>query len=80
MPLAARHRSQEKVSADKLNEYLMEERTVPIVIDFYATWCGPCVILAQELERVRGPTRVLQISRICTPNRTRPYLYQYPYP
>ncbi len=24
-----------------------------LIIDFYATWCGPCVLLAKELEEVR---------------------------
>jgi len=24
----------------------------PTVIDFFATWCGPCLLLAQELEKV----------------------------
>ena len=24
-----------------------------MVIDFFATWCGPCVLLASELEKVK---------------------------
>ena len=27
-------------------------RDRPIIIDFFATWCGPCVMLAKELEQV----------------------------
>lgn len=26
------------------------KRDVPLIVDFYATWCGPCVLMAQELE------------------------------
>lgn len=27
-------------------------REKPLIIDFYATWCGPCVMLSKELEQV----------------------------
>lgn len=33
-------------------------RDRPLIIDFYATWCGPCVLLAQELETVRSSVAV----------------------
>jgi len=41
----------QKVSAEEL-EVALAERGVPLIVDFYATWCGPCVLLAKELEQV----------------------------
>lgn len=40
------------MSAEEIQELVKGERNVPLVIDFYATWCGPCVLMAQELEMV----------------------------
>lgn len=43
---------QKKLSATEIQELVKGERTVPLIIDFYATWCGPCILMAQELEMV----------------------------
>lgn len=42
----------EKLTAEEL-EVAIQERNKPLIIDFYATWCGPCLLLAKELEEVR---------------------------
>ncbi|KAH7548587.1 hypothetical protein ACOSP7_031888 [Xanthoceras sorbifolium] len=39
-----------KKTAEEIQELVRGERNVPLIIDFYATWCGPCILMAQELE------------------------------
>ncbi|XVF00226.1 hypothetical protein REPUB_Repub03eG0266800 [Reevesia pubescens] len=48
-----------KMSAQEIEELVRGERSVPIIIDFYATWCGPCILMAQELEMVSYFTQFL---------------------
>jgi len=56
--------AQQKVSGKELEALLSEERQMPIVIDFYATWCGPCILLAKQLEEVRAQGTLLYCTLI----------------
>jgi thiol-disulfide isomerase/thioredoxin len=43
---------QKKISAQEIKELMKGERNVPLIIDLYATWCGPCILMDQEIEMV----------------------------
>ncbi|MBE9203947.1 thiol reductase thioredoxin [Synechocystis salina LEGE 06099] len=55
----------------------------PVLVDFYATWCGPCQMMAPILEQVGSHLRQqLQVVKIDTdryprsPPSTKSSLYQ----
>jgi thiol-disulfide isomerase/thioredoxin len=54
----------EKLDAEQL-EVAIQERNKPLIIDFYATWCGPCLLLAKELEQVSVMSAQLPHDTAC---------------
>lgn len=59
---------------------LLSSAETPVLVDFYATWCGPCQIMAQVLEQVKdqlaGQVQIVKIDTDKYPNLASQYLIQ----
>lgn len=50
-------------------EEMIAESDLPLLIDFYAPWCGPCQMMAKILEQVNAQMRDrLRVVKINTDN------------
>lgn len=53
-----KHISENEFEREVLNEDKL------VVVDFFATWCGPCKMLAPILEEVQGELKEVKIVKI----------------
>lgn len=66
-----------KVATDENFEELVLRSDKPVVVDFWATWCGPCRMVAPEMEKLAakydGKVQVVKVDVDANPGLSRTY-------
>jgi thioredoxin 1 len=69
-------RSTAAVTDDSFSDDVLSSST-PVLVDFWATWCGPCKMVAPVLEEIAtekaGELRVVKLDVDANPNTARDF-------
>ena len=51
------------INKDNFEKEVMQS-TVPVLIDFFASWCGPCKMLSPTIEQIAEDAKNFKVCKI----------------
>ena len=51
------------LTLDNFEQEVMQART-PVVVDFWASWCGPCMMLSPVMEELDGELPQIKFCKV----------------
>ncbi len=56
-----------------MNNFVELIKEGKVLVDFYASWCGPCKMLAPELEAIKDKVKIIKIDVDENPDLAKKY-------
>ena len=51
------------LTADNFAEEVLESK-VPVLVDFFATWCGPCMMVSPIVDEIAGECADIKVCKV----------------
>lgn len=53
----------EKVTRDNIEQWVLQSDK-PVLVDFYADWCGPCKMLSPVVEQIAEESNAYRVCKV----------------